>query len=347
MLIICFVTGIGLRANIEQRLVEANVSQKGLAERISSYLVSSRADKTAIKYKSTLNRFQRFCCERGYIYLPANPIHVTVYLSDLLDQRVSYGVIAAAFYAIKWVHNINNYQDPTENGFVKSLLDAAKRLRSNPVKRKDVINSKLLIQLCDQYIGSAKLTDIRDLAMILIGYAGLLRFDEISNIRSNDISFKENHLEIIIRRRKTDKFRAGNKVFISKGNTLACAYGMLKCYIDISGVDIKSDTYLFKPIFKSKGQCKLIYKDKPISYTRTRRVRKQPIIALYFEFYNHEAWIRQRVRLKESFAQNAISTKISCTGLHCSIKQFSHQTKGNIRTSFLFFKNTVKILKFS
>ena len=112
--------------NIEQRLVEATVSQKGLAERISSYLVGSRADKTTIKYKSTLNRFQRFCCERGYIYLPANPIHVTVYLSDLLDQRVSYGVIAAAFYAIKWVHNINNYHDPTENGFVKSLLDAAK-----------------------------------------------------------------------------------------------------------------------------------------------------------------------------------------------------------------------------
>ena len=99
------------------------MSQKGLAERISSYLVGSRAYKTTIKYNSTLN-----CCERGYIYLPANPIHVTVYLSDLLDQRVSYGVIAAAFYAIKWVHNINNYHDPTENGFVKSLLDAAKKV---------------------------------------------------------------------------------------------------------------------------------------------------------------------------------------------------------------------------
>ena len=45
---------------------------------------------------------------------------------------------------------------------------------------------------------------------------------------------------------------------------------MLKRYIDISGVDVKSDIYLLKPIFKSKGQCKLIYKDKPISYTRTR-----------------------------------------------------------------------------
>ena len=59
-------------------------------------------------------------------------------------------------------------------------------------------------------------------------------------------------------------------MFISKGITSSCPYGMLKRYIDISGVDVKSDIYLFKPIFKSKGQCKLIYKDKQISYTRTR-----------------------------------------------------------------------------
>ena len=26
------------------------------------------------------------------------------------------------------MHNINNYHDPTENGFVKSLLDAAKKV---------------------------------------------------------------------------------------------------------------------------------------------------------------------------------------------------------------------------
>ena len=79
--------------------------------------------------------------------------------------------------------------DPTENGFVKGLLDSAKRMRSQPIKRKDVVNTEMLISLCDQYINNTNLSDIRDLAMILIGYAGLLRFDEISNLHSINIVF--------------------------------------------------------------------------------------------------------------------------------------------------------------
>ena len=246
------------------------MTEEGLAERISTYLLCSKADKTTEKYNSCFKKFKTFCAEHGYGYLPANPIHVTIFFSHLLDQNVSYNVISSAFYAIKWVHNINSLVDPTENGFVKGLLDSAKRMRSQPVKRKDVVNTEMLISLCDQYINNTNLSDIRDLAMILIGYAGLLRFDEISNLHLNDIVFEESHLVLNIRKSKTDKFRAGNKVFISKGSTSACSYSMLRRYIDLSGADIKSDAFLFKPIYKSKGVQKLIKKDKSLSYTRTR-----------------------------------------------------------------------------
>ena len=50
------------------------------------------------------------------------------------------------------MHKINNFVDPTENGFVKGMLDAAKRLRSQPIKRKDVVNSEMLISLSDQHL---------------------------------------------------------------------------------------------------------------------------------------------------------------------------------------------------
>ena len=116
----CVVTGIGLISNLEQQLLEANVAQEGLAEHISSYLLSSKADKTTENYNSCFKKFKTVCADQC---LPANPIHVTVFLSSLLDQNVSYSVISAVFYAIKWVHNINNYVDPTENGFVKGLLE--------------------------------------------------------------------------------------------------------------------------------------------------------------------------------------------------------------------------------
>ena len=66
-----------------------------------------------------------------------------MYTTELLDRPVSVNVISTAFYSIKWIHNINGLQGPTDNMFVKNLLDACKRLRSIPVKRKDVSNTEM------------------------------------------------------------------------------------------------------------------------------------------------------------------------------------------------------------
>ena len=104
--------------------------------------------------------------------VPADPIHVAIFISNLLDQNCSFSVISTVFYGIKSVHNLSNFVDSTENGFVKSMLEAAKRFRSQPVKRKDVVTSDMLVALCDQYANNTNLTDIRDLAMILTCYTG-------------------------------------------------------------------------------------------------------------------------------------------------------------------------------
>ena len=198
------------------------MSEDGLAERISSYLVSSRADKTNEKYRASFRKFQQFCAQKGYRSLPADPIHVTIFISNLLDQNCSFSVISSVYYAIKWVHGINDFVDPTENGFVKNMLEAAKRLKSQPVKRNDVITSDMLVALCDQYTGNFALTDIRDLTMILMCYTGFLRFDETSKFKCNDVTFHDDHFILNIKSSKTDQFRSGNKVMVAKGHTSAC-----------------------------------------------------------------------------------------------------------------------------
>ena len=91
------------------------------------------------------------------------------FLSNLLGQNCSFSVISSVYYAIKWVNNINDFVDPTENGFVTNLLEAAKRLKSKPVKRKDETSSKMLIAVFDQYTDSPSLADLTcsyDLVML-------------------------------------------------------------------------------------------------------------------------------------------------------------------------------------
>ena len=120
-----------------------------------------------------------------------------------------------------WAHHVNNYVDPIENGFVKSMLEVAKCLKSQPVKRKDVVNSDMLVSLCDQYTYRTSLTDIGDSATILTFYTGFFRFDETSKLRCNDVGFYDDHFTLSIRSSKIDQFRSGNKVTIAKGHTSA------------------------------------------------------------------------------------------------------------------------------
>jgi hypothetical protein len=38
-------------------------------------------------------------------------------------------------------------------------------------------------------------------------------------------------------------------------------------YVDLEDVDLSSDMFLFRPLYRSKEKCSLIKKNKPISYT--------------------------------------------------------------------------------
>lgn len=95
-------------------------------------MLGSRADNTVNKYSQQVRVFKGFCNTRGFRACPAHSIHVSVYLSSLIDEGKTYGVISSAFYAIKWLHNINDHPDPTENAIVKSVLECARRCNSRP-----------------------------------------------------------------------------------------------------------------------------------------------------------------------------------------------------------------------
>ena len=56
---------------------------------------------------------------------------------------------------------------------------------------------------------------------------------------------------------------------------------MYKRYLLLSGLDSSSEHFLFKHIFRSKGNAKLIYKNKKLSYTATREniVKRLKLVA--------------------------------------------------------------------
>ncbi|CAC5406318.1 unnamed protein product [Mytilus coruscus] len=102
-------------------------------------------DATGIGYGGYL--WERFILKEGGQSLPANPIHVALYLTKLIDTGSSYSVIQSAFYGIKWAHTVQGLLDPTENESVANLLESSKRQPHKPKVKKEHVDSESIIEL--------------------------------------------------------------------------------------------------------------------------------------------------------------------------------------------------------
>lgn len=270
---VIFYSGLNLKQTIRDELSSAGVSNpvlETLASDMADKLVGSKSDNTVNKYFSYFKKWETFISSKEGCALPASPICVALYLTDLMNKGSSHHVVSATVYGIKWAHSLNNLPDPTDNVFVRNLVDSAKRTLSQPVNKKQPVTKDMLLELCSKYETSTDVLIIRDLCMLLLGFSAFLRYDELRNVHCNDIKFNDNHFSIHIRKCKTDQYRHGSDVVVAKGDTVACPYAMLKRYIDLSGISLTTSHFLFKPCFRSSGISKLIYKDKPLSYTRAR-----------------------------------------------------------------------------
>ena len=167
--------------------------------------------------------------------MPAQPIHIALYFPHLLDQGSTFHPIDNAKYGIKWAHEINGLTDPTENSFVSSIQEAAKRTAYKTVTKKEPVTTDMLIQLCEKYSDSEDLLIVRDLTMTLLGFAGFLRYDELSSLLCSNVKVRDDFLVLYLNKSKTDQYRQGNEVLISKGFSVACPFNMYLKYVRLAG----------------------------------------------------------------------------------------------------------------
>lgn len=271
-ILIAFIsTGIDLRNNHKRKCEEAGITGEDcstLVDHMSNYLLQSKADSTVAKYKNSFAAFEKFCVSKNIIALPALSISVALYMTHLMDLGKSDNVVSSAIYGIKWAHDLNDFNDPTERKTVKLLLNTAKHICSKPVVKKDVLSSEMIQDLCLTFKDSSDVIELRDMAMIMLAYSGFLRISEVCNLRCNDVTFNVDHVVLKIRQSKTDMYRKGADVVISKGATIACPLTILQRYVNKANLSLYSDEFLFKPAFKSKNKTSLIKTYKKLSYTR-------------------------------------------------------------------------------
>ena len=134
---------------------------------LHKYLLNSKSCNTVNKYKALFNKWETFARDHNLSPLPANPYHVSLYLSSLLDLGSSKHSILPTVYAIKFQHDFKKFQFDSKHPFIKGIMNASKRQLCPVRNRKDPISRQILISLCDKFKDCNDVIHVRDISTIL------------------------------------------------------------------------------------------------------------------------------------------------------------------------------------
>ena len=224
---------------------------KALQEETLLNLKSSKANNTVRAYKSDFNDFALFCDQNGFESLPSKPKIVSLYLTHLSTKNVKISTIKRRLVSIGVIHKLKgHYLDTKHPSIIENIMGIKRRKGSVQKAKKPLLINylKKVINAIDEE-KKEEIKKLRDRSIILIGFSGGFRRNEIVSLDFDDIEFLPEGLKINLKKSKTDQFGEGFvKGLPYLNNKQFCPVLSLKQWIDVSNI-------LSGPLFRrfSKG----------------------------------------------------------------------------------------------
>jgi site-specific recombinase XerD len=212
---------------------------KALQQETLLNLQSSKASNTVRAYKSDFNDFGIFCAKNGFNSLPSEPKIVSLYLTHLSTKDAKMSTLKRRVVSIGVIHKLKgHYLDTKHPTIIENIMGIKRRKGSVQKGKKPILISSLkkLVNVIDQQ-NRKEIKKLRDRSIILIGFSGGFRRNEIVSLDYDDLDFVQEGLKINLKRSKTDQFGEGfTKALPYFDNPQYCPVVSLKKWIDISKI---------------------------------------------------------------------------------------------------------------
>ncbi len=212
---------------------------KALQQETLLNLQNSKANNTVRAYKSDFDNFRLFCAQNGFKSLPSDPKVVSLYLTYLSTKEVKMSTLKRRLVSIGVIHKLKgHYLDTKHPSIIENMMGIKRRKGSIQKGKKPLLinNLKILINVIDKE-NNEEIKKLRDRSIILIGFSGGFRRNEIVSLDYDDLEFVQEGLKISLKRSKTDQFGEG----LVKGlpyfeNSKYCPVISFKKWIEISKI---------------------------------------------------------------------------------------------------------------
>ena len=199
-------------------------------------LRSSKASNTLRAYQADFKDFSRFCLKNGLSSIPTEPKILALYLTHL-SATSKFSTLKRRIASISVIHKMKGHYLDTKHPIIMENLHGIKRVKGSNQKAKKPIlinDLKTIINKIDE-INLPEKKQLRDKALILIGFSGGFRRSELVNIDYDDLEFVNEGVKIFIKRSKTDQSGEGMiKAIPYFDNKIFCPVTKLKDWINFS-----------------------------------------------------------------------------------------------------------------
>jgi integrase len=207
------------------------------SDAVRAYVEAGIAPATRRAYKADLDHFRAWGGD-----IPTTDVQLAAYLADQATTLRA-ATLTRWLVAISVAHKAQRLPSPVSSPLVRATMRGVRRehgaaqRQAAPLLREDLF--VVLGAMGD------RLKDLRDRALLLIGFAGGLRRSELAAINLSDFERVREGIILTIRRSKTDQDGAGRRIGIPFGRTIHCPVRALEIWLNAARIE---DGPVFRPV---------------------------------------------------------------------------------------------------
>lgn len=213
----------------ESREKPENAKALELNGRVTDYVRASISDNTRRAYRSDLDHFIQW---GGSI--PSTDVLIADYLAAHAG-RLSVATLNRRVVSISKAHTSKGLQSPTTSDLIKTTLRGIKRVHGSPQRAIAPLMIEDLIRIMNVLGDRPK--DMRDRALLLVGFAGGFRRSELVALNVEDIQQARQGIVVSIRRSKTDQTGLGREIGIPFARSRFCPVKSLEQWLDEARIE--------------------------------------------------------------------------------------------------------------
>jgi integrase len=184
--------------------------------------------------------FFNWCAGAGRVALPASPETVAAYIAEMGETKKP-STIRRAVSTISTLHKAAEARNPAESLIVKLVLKRLHREKGRAQRQAAPLTRTLVERLLAA--SGASLRDLRNQAILGLGYDSLCRQSEIAALQLEDLTLDPSGSgTVLIRRSKSDQEGQGMTRYIHTDTA-----GLLRAWLAAAG---HSDGALFRSVLR-------------------------------------------------------------------------------------------------